>query len=815
LAHIDGALELTNTHIQSLQRTGDSFLMDKACRSGLFTPAELKRLNYCRLYLNALTLSDVTDAKGNRFAPGILDGTRSVQQSSSKGPSAKQERPSEVTWALWRRLLHTFGTKTQLFLPLGPWLSSGPELRRDWPTLFSPEFQKIYRRTGRQYDVCSQVRYCVYSFTPDETQADVPDDAIPTDASEVSDGWRVLPPSPTLYPEESIHFPATFQDYVDLLPDYDAMLIQRVDFLELDVYETYESLLSSDSLILVSDGGADDSRGSTGWIVSDDKGRRLLRGSGTVPGLDPRSYRAEGYAMVSGLTVLKHICLFCGHINMLPLKKLYCDNLGLVKKVSYFFKYRLAKVKCVLHSEYDVVNQIFHLLQEYTITPAITHVKGHQDSQIPYSSLPLPAQLNVDADGLATKELRDRPNLIHHVPFFPESKVQLLLSGTSVTRNISGAIRRHQGYRTLVPYMLERFGWTVDVTASVDWGGFAAAYKSSFQHRKFIFKFCMSLLPTGKTLHRRESRFDDRCPACSSPQESNDHLFQCQDISRQRWRSATTSDIRKRLETNSTNPVLVDIMMAGLDSYFHSKPLDYSEFTEFDHPFHPRRPYYSLMRHQDAIGWSHFLRGKLSHHWTLLQQDFVWRTNPSMSFDREAWLRLIIPPIFTACHDLWTTRNEERHGKDDKTKKSLHAAQVERDLRALYAVRAEVLAADHDLFRDTVEEHLTDEIYTIRQWVRSHKTTIQQSRRESRRRSTINIKLLPAYFHPLKKGKRKRTHLRSAPTPIPIYQSTRMGDHFQHAPSIPTPAPRSNKQLAHIVRNFQQLPLIFGGDHPT
>jgi hypothetical protein len=35
--------------------------------------------------------------------------------------------------------------------------------------------------------------------------------------------------------------------------------------------------------------------------------------------------------MVSGLTVLKHICLFCGQINMLPLGKLYCDNLGLIK----------------------------------------------------------------------------------------------------------------------------------------------------------------------------------------------------------------------------------------------------------------------------------------------------------------------------------------------------------------------------------------------------------------------------------------------------------------------------------------------------
>ena len=187
---------------------------------------------------------------------------------------------------------------------------------------------------------------------------------------------------------------------------------------------------------------------------------------------------------------------------MLSLQKLYCDNLGLIKKVSYFFKYRLAKVKCVLHSEYDVINQIFPLLQEYTATPEINHVKGHQDNKIPYVSLPLPAQLNIDANSLATKELCDRLNLIHHVPLFPDGKVQLLLSGTSVTRNLSGAICKHKGYRNLVPYMLKRYGWTADVTASVDWDGFAAAYKSSFQQRKFVFKFCMKLLPKGKTLPR-------------------------------------------------------------------------------------------------------------------------------------------------------------------------------------------------------------------------------------------------------------------------------------------------------------------------
>jgi hypothetical protein len=90
---------------------------------------------------------------------------------------------------------------------------------------------------------------------------------------------------------------------------------------------------------------------------------------------------------------------------------------------------------------------------------------------------------------------------------------------------------------------------------------------------------------------------------------------------------------------------------------------------------------------------------------------------------------------------VWTIRNEERHSKDDKTKKGLQAAQVERDLGALY-LQSEVLAADRDLFRDTVDDHLTDAIYTIRQWVRSYRPIIYRSHREARHRSISTLKLL-------------------------------------------------------------------------
>jgi hypothetical protein len=156
--------------------------------------------------------------------------------------------------------------------------------------------------------------------------------------------------------------------------------------------------------------------------------------------------------MASGLTFLGHICLYCQHLNQLQLTKLYCNNLGLVRKLNYFFTYRPAPIKCVLHSEYDVLAQSYLLLQEYLVTPKILNVKGHQDDKTPYPNLPLPAQLNCDVDSLATTELCLLPNLIKRLPLFPSVKVQLLISGKSVTRNISGAIRWSYGYHPLLAY---------------------------------------------------------------------------------------------------------------------------------------------------------------------------------------------------------------------------------------------------------------------------------------------------------------------------------------------------------------------------
>jgi hypothetical protein len=182
----------------------------------------------------------------------------------------------------------------------------------------------------------------------------------------IPDGWFTSDTSSvTNHLDETITFHLESDDYVNSLPDYDAMLLQQVNFHFRSLHQLCQALLHTDTLLLVRDGGADENIRSPGWVIADSLGNRFVNGSSSIPGFDPRSYQAEGYTMVSGLSFLHHLCLFCQHLNQLPVKKLYCDTLGLLRKLTHFSAYRLAPIKCVLHSEYAVLAQSFLLLQAY------------------------------------------------------------------------------------------------------------------------------------------------------------------------------------------------------------------------------------------------------------------------------------------------------------------------------------------------------------------------------------------------------------------------------------------------------------------
>lgn len=97
--------------------------MDIIIQSARFTPTEIRKLNYCRLYLQAVTLSDITKPNGWELDPCLLQGRPSSYSSLTRWQTVNQDRPSVTEWKFWK-LANTLWSNQngRLIRALGVWI---------------------------------------------------------------------------------------------------------------------------------------------------------------------------------------------------------------------------------------------------------------------------------------------------------------------------------------------------------------------------------------------------------------------------------------------------------------------------------------------------------------------------------------------------------------------------------------------------------------------------------------------------------------------------------------------------------------------
>lgn len=124
LATINAKLRLDTPYLPELQRLHDFCIMDVILSSGKFTSVEICKLNYCRLYLKAVTLSDLTCINGQKLDHNKTSGNHSCISSYTCGTSIYQERPSKsAAWKLWKAANLLWSTRDgHLIQPLGDWV---------------------------------------------------------------------------------------------------------------------------------------------------------------------------------------------------------------------------------------------------------------------------------------------------------------------------------------------------------------------------------------------------------------------------------------------------------------------------------------------------------------------------------------------------------------------------------------------------------------------------------------------------------------------------------------------------------------------
>ena len=181
--------------------------------------------------------------------------------------------------------------------------------------------------------------------------------------------------------------------------------------------------------------------------------------------------------------------------------------------------------------------------------------------------------------------------------------------------------------------------------------------KTYTTQRTTIVKHIHGISPTGHIAHRNNNHAPHECPACLEPYEDNTHLLQCSDPSRDEWRRKT---IKRTYEYQQqwTDPYLLDLLKDGLTRLHRQLP-----GLEARH--YPRK-YHALIAGQHQIGWDQLYQGRWDQDWIRLQQQYMSpQAESTTTQEAQAWLIGLGRLLINQWLELWTLRNEQRHGSDE------------------------------------------------------------------------------------------------------------------------------------------------------
>ena len=177
--------------------------------------------------------------------------------------------------------------------------------------------------------------------------------------------------------------------------------------------------------------------------------------------------------------------------------------------------------------DWDILQQIIFSLCPFPLFPEIHFIQGHQNDDHPYTTLSLPAQLNVDADHLAGSYVphpNENPSIITMIA---GSAVSLhLLSGT-ITTKYRSALRKAASTDPIQHYIQTKNKWSNDKFASINWIAHSCSVCCFYHKKQFIVKFIHEWLPLGRLTSKYKKHHLLTWVICSHKIEDGDNFLCC------------------------------------------------------------------------------------------------------------------------------------------------------------------------------------------------------------------------------------------------------------------------------------------------
>ena len=610
-----------------------------------------KGINMCRLFLQAIVLSDLTTIDGTEIPSSVYNVETRVRNSRIAFPL--QGPPPDDAIESWQYLLrHILGGERKLPTPLGDWANS--------PYQFYPFVMGVTNRLA--YKLLGPNRWEVYYQQENTRNIYVPAEIVRKTLPEMWVPIRVIllslrriaiidintipPPRPLLVPKLGVF---NLRDERQVVGQFE---IDKVEFNCLRDRWRTESV----TLLCGTDGGLKDDIGSSGYIITDPLGEiPLVKGHAAERAMAPdsSSTRQELLAQLAVVYWIQHILLVLGipgHSLTIQVVTDSQASIDILEKCT-----SLVGIKDVLSPEMNVALEIDarrRQLQDVIFTTI--KVRSH----IPEDEAPDICHWGVNeaADQLAT-EARHKAtegDLRLTVPIlFAGAKAGCIYQGKLIIGNLKKELQ-HILYTDALVYALgTKYGWTDGVISVIDWDAHTTLLTTTpILQRVTLAKFIHGWLATKKRRCRNGSFVCPNCTFCDAEEDSM-HMFKCPSPQFRDKRKSEVNELMNRLRKHTREDALT-LLRIGLTSVTGQYDMaDYCrEFLLGDELL-------SVAKTQGEIGWEHLLMGRAARSWRLI--------GPVESFagDTLRWAKFFLQEVVKYGLHMWTYRNMLVHGTSD------------------------------------------------------------------------------------------------------------------------------------------------------
>jgi len=707
-------------------RDHDVNLMETFAADDKIDLCDLQTLNKCRLYLEVINLSDITNGYGTHFTCKALNGQKdSSRQSTYKWTSPR--RPGETAWQMWRDALqHVFGTEldqTLLYQPLGYW--NNVDSHQTWQWYYCPDSLELYRKMTNHVQIFLKSRtsrdnrsgalqYIFHTLVKNNhNKAIILSDKYKATVSFTStsghtvttDGWyarhklRTPPTSPVSFSSSIVS---------SLISNQVPQWMRSSSTLTKVTKHKAHSVLSK-HIRIVADGSYKNNKGTAAIIFETMDMQDRFKFDVPVPAnSDPSfssndSYRCEMIGLYSGLRVLRALEAI---LNLSTTATIACDSDRALDTCEQ------QEEITTRNQHFDVARAIKYEKLQIKSILKFERVIGHADKKRLGRKLTRTELLNQECDISAKEAWNHAPP--SSITTFEGEGLSLWHHDSKIYSSFDSRLREIFHEKEAIETFHTKYGWTKETFQNISWDALEKATKSMSSPTIYrMSKYVTRTLPVGHVMDRRKKWQQPFCPRCNHPDETVEHIFHCPHTESRQIMSKSISLLDKWLAEMNTESHLHCDIIAIISLWITQQPIPTIEYSQ-------------PIQAQLNIGWNHFMEGRM--HTSLVSYMDGHYASISSRKTGITWCSMLIQRLWTTLfYDQWKIRNECVHGMNKRTNATREHINLNTQIKKAYEMHRAIpfLYQDQHLVDRPISNQIKKPTAQKRAWLEDVKLAIE------------------------------------------------------------------------------------------